>query len=236
MKKQNTDCAILIVLSIFLLIMAAFLVVVSTEFPEAIDNDALQKAMFFGGLAVFGLSVVLLITGIGKAAVSAKRKAAPKQYSAQNVDTQLSTQNSVARKRAAQKFEPPHKRYMGKKQPTEEKFREISKMDRAQFTVYAAKLFTNKGYDVRFTPVVDNYGIDLLVRHGEKVSAVCCILAQKVLGEKDISFVSVGCKFYNVSDAIVFTNGFFDRSALKFARRTKLKLYDHNVLKEDFLR
>lgn len=230
MKKQNTSCAIFIVLSIFLLIAGGFMVVMSAAFPETIQNESLQKAMFFGGLAVFGLSVVLLISGIAKA-VSAKKK----KPSAQNRNAQRQSKSFGAQRQSHNCGAVP-KRYMGRKQPMEEKFREISKMDRAQFTVYAAKLFSNKGYQVRFTPVVDNYGIDLLVKRGEKVSAVCCILAQKVLGEKDISFVAVGRKFYNVSDAIVLTNGFFDRSAVKFARKAKITLFDNNVLKEDFLR
>ena len=61
--------------------------------------------------------------------------------------------------------------HMGERQSTEEKFAEIAKMDKTQFVVYAARLFGYRGYRVKFTPVIDNYDVDLLV---EKMGVTIC--------------------------------------------------------------
>ena len=124
---------------------------------------------------------------------------------------------------------------LGPKQSVEEKFVEISKMDRTQFVVYVAKLFSIKGYTVKYTPVIDNFNIDLIVEKMGVVIAVGCILTNKVLGEMDIRPVANGRVHYPASNVMVLTNMYFDRTALNFAKNENMSLVDRNILAEDFM-
>ena len=124
---------------------------------------------------------------------------------------------------------------MGSFQTLEEKFEQISKMDHTQFVIYVARLFSRKGYQVKLTPVVDNYGIDLIVEKMGVTIAVCCMLSNKVLCKEDITFVRKGRDYYYVQNCMTLTNSYFDRSALEYAREERMSLVDRNILAEDFM-
>ncbi|MCH5160329.1 MAG: restriction endonuclease [Clostridiales bacterium] len=124
---------------------------------------------------------------------------------------------------------------MGSYQTLEEKFNQISQMDHTQFVIYVARLFSRKGYQVKLTPVVDNYGIDLIVEKMGVAIAVCCLLSNKVLCKEDITFVCKGKDHYYVQNCMALTNMYFDRTALDFARAEKMSLVDRNILAEDFM-
>ena len=124
---------------------------------------------------------------------------------------------------------------MGSYQTLEEKFDQISKMDHTQFVIYIARLFSRKGYQVRLTPVVDNYGIDLVVEKMGVTIAVGCLLTNKVLCKDDIVGVRYGKDHYHVQNCMVLTNMYFDRTALDYAREEKMSLVDRNILAEDFM-
>lgn len=125
--------------------------------------------------------------------------------------------------------------HMGERQSTEEKFAEIAKMDKTQFVVYAARLFGYRGYRVKFTPVIDNYGVDLLVEKMGVTIAVGCVLSDKVLSAQDVAPVAEGRRYYHASAVMVVTNSYFDRSALDYAKQNNLSLVDRNVLSQDFM-
>lgn len=125
--------------------------------------------------------------------------------------------------------------HMGERQSTEEKFAEIAKMDKTQFVVYAARLFGYRGYRVKFTPVVDNYDVDLLVEKMGVTIAVGCVLSGKVLSAQDVAPVAEGRRYYHASAVMVVTNSYFDRSALDYAKQNNLSLVDRNVLSQDFM-
>lgn len=124
---------------------------------------------------------------------------------------------------------------LGPRQSIEEKFNEIAKMEQAQFVVYIAKLFSIKGYSVKYTPVIDNYNIDLIVEKMGVSIAVGCILTNKILGEGDIRSVADGRRHYQVNNVMALTNMYFDRTALNFAKQEKMSLIDRNILAEDFM-
>ena len=113
--------------------------------------------------------------------------------------------------------------HMGERQSTEEKFAEIAKMDKTQFVVYAARLFGYRGYRVKFTPVIDNYDVDLLV---EKMGVTIAV---------GVAPVAEGRRYYHASAVMVVTNSYFDRSALDYAKQNNLSLVDRNVLSQDFM-
>ena len=124
---------------------------------------------------------------------------------------------------------------MGSYQTLEEKFDQISKMDHTQFIIYVARLFSRKGYQVKLTPVVDNYAIDLIVEKMGVAIAVGCLLTNKVLCKEDIVCVRKGKDHYHVQNCMALTNMYFDRTALEYAREEKMSLVDRNILAEDFM-
>ena len=124
---------------------------------------------------------------------------------------------------------------MGQYQTLEQKFEEIGRMDKTQFVIYIARLFSHKGYQVKLTPVVDNHDIDLLVEKMGVTIAVGCILTHKVLCKEDIVCVKNGRSYYGVNNSMALTNMYFDRTALDYAKEEHMSLVDRNVLAEDFM-
>ena len=134
---------------------------------------------------------------------------------------------------------PSHEAYdfvvMGQYQTLDQKFEEISRMDKTQFVIYVARLFSRKGYQVKLTPVVDNHDIDLLVEKMGVTIAVGVILTHKVLCKEDIVCVKNGRSYYGVNNSMALTNMYFDRTALDYAKEEHMSLVDRNILAEDFM-
>ena len=125
---------------------------------------------------------------------------------------------------------------MGVSQSIEEKFDEIYKMDHTQYVIYVAKLFANRGYSIKLTPIVDNFGIDMVVEKGDKKSTLTCFnRREKLITANDLQLVLDGFKKYDAKSAIVVTSTYFDRSAVDFARQEHLSLIDRGLLAEDFM-
>ena len=124
---------------------------------------------------------------------------------------------------------------MGQYQTLDQKFEEISRMDKTQFVIYIARLFSRKGYQVKLTPVIDNHDIDLLVEKMGVTIAVGCILTHKVLCKEDIVCVKNGRSYYGVNNSMALTNMYFDRTALDYAKAEYMSLVDRNILAEEFM-
>lgn len=124
---------------------------------------------------------------------------------------------------------------VGDRQTVDQKFEQIARMDRTQFVVYVARLFSRKGYSVKLTPVIDNYCIDMVVeKHGVAI-AVAVVPATRLLGRDDMVCVAEGRKHYPVNNAMVITNLYFDNTAVEFAREQCMSLVDRNVLASEFM-
>ncbi|MGN1066730.1 MAG: restriction endonuclease [Candidatus Fimimonas sp.] len=233
MNKRSGERAMLLVLALLLSVLGGMLSAMLLIYPDLVAKESAQKLIFFGGLTILGLGLVLLVISCVKISLAIQSRRASKEAL-----QKMQTEN--ARKQGSQRYIPADSTHapvlLGEKQPIEDKFAEIAKMDKTQFVVYVAKLFSNKGYNVKFTPVLDNFGVDLIVTRGEKVIGVSCILSQKVLCEQDVAFVAESRKFYHLEGTMALTNTFFDRSALEFARKEKISLVDRNLLVEDFMR
>lgn len=124
---------------------------------------------------------------------------------------------------------------VGSYQTVDEKFAQIAKMDKTQFVIYVARLFSRKGYQVKLTPVIDNHDIDLLVEKMGVTIAVSCILSNRVLCKEDIVGVRDGRYYYNVNNGMALTNMYFDRTAVQYAQAERISLVDRNLLADDFM-
>ena len=124
---------------------------------------------------------------------------------------------------------------MGKYQTLGEKFAEIDKMDKTQFVIYIARLFSNKGYQVKLTPVIDNHDVDLLVEKMGVTIAISCVLTNRVLSKDDIESVKDGRFYYGANNVMALTNMYFDQDATGYAKQEHMSLVDRNVLAQDFM-
>ena len=132
-------------------------------------------------------------------------------------------------------MEAPQVVVIGDKQPIDEKFAQIARMDKTQFVVYVARLFSRKGYAVKLTPVADNYCIDMLVEKQGTITAVSVVQSTGLLGKTDVACVCEGRRHYPANNAMVLTNSYYDSSAVDYAREHGLALVDHNVLASQYM-
>lgn len=123
------------------------------------------------------------------------------------------------------------------KQTAEQKLLELDKMDDLQFEFYLCKIFQLKGCTVKFTPVVDDFGADLIVERQGVATAVRCRLVKggALLGANIIDETLVALKYYPCDDTMIVTNGYFSKEAVRYAAKKKISLVDRNLLIEDFL-
>ena len=125
----------------------------------------------------------------------------------------------------------------GIKQPMEEKFQQIYRMDHNQFVMYIARLFAARGFVVKLTPVIDNHGIDMVVERDNSSFAVSCINRYKrLVTEDDLTHLATVTKYFAVKSIMVLTSSYFDRTAMDFIKAKKFSAVDRSILEEDFIR
>ncbi|MCM1290280.1 MAG: restriction endonuclease [Corallococcus sp.] len=235
MGKKKGGYAGLALISALLLIVGAAMAAIgffTNVIPEGLVADIVKYAGV--ALASFGLLflIICLVSCVGRN----KKSKLVNDVAEQNVQADLDSVGSGESVR----YIPSESVYqfvnMGDRQTLDEKFNEIQKMDKTQFVIYVARLFSRKGYQVKFTPVFNNHNIDLLVEKMGVTIAVGCILSNKVLCENDIHCVVEGSRYYHASNVMTLTNMYFDRTALDYAKRERMSLVDRNILAEDFMR
>ena len=123
------------------------------------------------------------------------------------------------------------------KQTAEQKLLELEKMDDLQFEFYICKIFQLKGYDVRFTPVVDDYGADLIIERAGVATAIRCrqVNGGALLDTDIVEGALAALKYYPCDDVMIITNGYFTKEAARRAFRAKVSLVDRNALISGFL-
>ena len=227
--------------------VAAILLSVLFLSKEMANNPALETVntyCFLGGIGVAVLALIIFVIAIAAGAKSKKKAqpqpAQPQEPTADVTDVQVSLDEPTTTTAGTTVTYVPSCEVanfveMGSVQSLEEKFEQISKMDKTQFVIYVARLFSHKGYQVKLTPVFDNFGIDMLVEKMGVIIAVSCVLTSKILGAADVQPVVEGKTHYPASNAMVLTNMYFDRTAVDFAKANKISLVDRVILSEDFM-
>lgn len=230
-KQKHTKLAAISVLSIIAFLAGLTLDVLYFVLPIFKDETYAQLGiicLFMGAvIAVLGLVFVIVCIVSYKRLDAKEARAAAKAKQPQQV---AATQVRYIPNRETFEFIN-----MGQYQTLDEKFDQIAKMDKTQFVIYVARLFSRKGYQVKLTPVVDNHDIDLLVEKLGVTIAVGCLLTNKVLCKEDIVRVKQGRFYYGVNNCMALTNMYFDRTALEYAKAERMSLVDRNILAEDFI-
>ncbi len=241
-KKKADKLSVVSFFAVIIFITGVVAVILAGVLPffRNAENALWFKICLYGGLALSGVGLVMTLTCIGKYRALDKKEAREKKERMQMMEQQAERMADAETVTGAQTVyvpaqEAPRLVTVGTYQTLDEKFAQIAKMDRTQFVIYVARLFSRKGYRVRLTPVLDNHDIDMLVEKNGVTIAVGCMLSDRVLHKEDIVRVRDGRYFYNVGNCMALTNMFFDRSALEYAQVERMSLVDRNVLADDFM-
>lgn len=221
------------ILFVLLLVLGVALDVVYATVPFLRTEAAgvWGKVCLFGGMAIGVLGLVGVLVCIAVFHYVDKQEAKRQQQCLQKLaDEQAESRVTYIPAQQAQNLVT-----VGSYQTLEEKFAQIAKMDKTQFVIYVARLFSLNGYQVKLTPVLDNHDIDLLVEKMGVVIAVGCLISNRVLTKEDIVRVRNGRFYYNAGSCMALTNMYFDRTALEFAQAERMSLVDRSVLAEDFM-
>ncbi len=235
-KKELKKLSLKIVFGILFMFVGVALAAVALIVPFFVGSKILQY------IALGAAALTFLAAGLGTAVNGAKLRRHEKEEKlllAETIDVKAEIDGSAVHNGEAVNYIPDGNLYelvnMGKRQSTEEKFSQIARMDKTQFVIYIARLFSRKGYQVKLTPVIDNRSIDMIVEKAGTKIAVGCLLTDKILSEADVRPVCEGRKYYAAAESLALTNTFFDRSAVDFAKKEKMSLIDRNILAEDFM-
>lgn len=220
-NERLTKKALCAFFALFDLLVGTALLIVRFALPYFKSNaqGTWSKVCLWSGVALLALGVLLLIVAVAVY----RREDARKKRAEEAPATYVPAQEAATLVN------------VGKYQTFEEKFDQISRMDRTQFVIYVARLFSRKGFQVKLTPVIDNHDIDLLVEKLGVTVAVGCLLTNRVLGKADLVRVRDGKAYYGVNNCMALTNMYFDRSAVEYAQVERMSLVDRNALAEEFM-
>lgn len=112
---------------------------------------------------------------------------------------------------------------------------DIDLMDGTEFEELIAKLFRKMGYDAEVTKASGDQGIDVIAtKNGFKYGIQAKCYSGQV-GNSAIQEVVAGKTYYSLNKAIVVTNNFFTKTAIKLAEANGVVLWDRNILKEKLI-
>ena len=109
---------------------------------------------------------------------------------------------------------------------------DINEMNGTEFEELLMMIFTTLGYNVSLTRATGDYGVDLLIRDDEGLTAVQAKRHTNNVGIKAVQEVYTGMRHHNADYGWVITNSGFTKSAYTQAQSTGVKLIDGNELLE----
>lgn len=105
---------------------------------------------------------------------------------------------------------------------------EIDQMNEVEFEKYLKRLFERHGYVVKIRKA--ELGANLLVRKGTNKYVVLTKCCQKNIGKVDIQQVIPTIKQLNVTGALVVTNQYYTKSAVRLAESKLVVIIDRDQL------
>ena len=100
-------------------------------------------------------------------------------------------------------------------------------MEGAEFEQYCAELLEAKGFEnVEKTPASHDYGIDIIADKDGITYAIQCKCYSDTVGIKAIQEAYAGRDYYQSMVGVVMTNQYFTKSAIAFAGKLNILLWD----------
>lgn len=127
--------------------------------------------------------------------------------------------------------------HISKKAAINSKYRQIDQdihnvdvMTGIEFEDYLCHIFRKQGYQVKTTPVTNDYGADLVLRKDGQVTVVQAKRYSGKVGVKAVQEVNTAMPYYRAGKAIVVTNNYFTPNAVNLARANGVQLIDRRQL------
>jgi len=108
----------------------------------------------------------------------------------------------------------------------------VDQMTGVQFEQYVRHLLTNQGFTVTMTPASSDYGADLIAKRpgtGSKSAVQVKRRKSKVPGTA-VSEVVAAKAYYGCDSAMVVTNSYFTKAAVRLAQANACRLVDRGTL------
>lgn len=109
---------------------------------------------------------------------------------------------------------------------------EVDRMSGVEFEKYVGEILKFQGYDVKFTAVSGDYGIDILATRGPERLGIQLKRYSGSVGNHAVQEAHTGLTHYNCNKGWVITNSYFTEHAKITARDTGVELFDRDKLAE----
>ena len=107
----------------------------------------------------------------------------------------------------------------------------IDSMEGHQFEHFCAKLLELNGYrDVEVTRGSGDFGLDIKARYHNLIYGIQCKRWSNNVGPDGVKDAISGSEYHGCDVAVVLTNNHFTKNAVKWAKRTGVRLWDRNDL------
>lgn len=87
-------------------------------------------------------------------------------------------------------------------------------------------------YDVKATPVSNDYGVDVLAEKNGLTYAIQCKRYSQKVNNSSVQEVAAGKDYYNCDCAAVITNNYFTNNAIQLAEKINVSLWDRDTLQK----
>lgn len=98
------------------------------------------------------------------------------------------------------------------------------------FEEYLATLFKQHGYHVRLTSATNDYGADLIITKSGLKTVVQAKRYKSNVGIKAVQEIVGSVNYYKADDAMVVTNSYFTKPAIKLAKENNVQLMNRKGL------
>ena len=112
------------------------------------------------------------------------------------------------------------------------KIEDIDLMSGYEFEKYISRLFQKMGYKAYATQESNDQGVDVIAEKGDVKIAIQTKCYNGVVGNSAIQEIVAGMKYYDADKAMVITNSTFTRSAIEWADKNDVQLWDRKTLIE----
>lgn len=109
---------------------------------------------------------------------------------------------------------------------------EVDKMSGRQFEDFLKEIFIKRGFTVKDTAVVGDYGADLILENAGSRLVVQAKRWKQNVGIKAVQEAIGSIKHYKAHNGVVITNSYFTDNAIELARSNGIELWDRDKLIE----
>lgn len=106
----------------------------------------------------------------------------------------------------------------------------IDKLNGQDFEKFLFDFFTKLNYKVSLTQHTGDMGVDLILSKKDKKIAVQAKRYTQKVGIKAVQEVLAGMVYYDCNKAMVITTSYFTQNAIDLAKKTKVDLWDRDVV------